>query len=169
MVEVFRDIDGYEGLYQISNLGNVKSLKWGKERILKPIINTYGYEFVHLSINNKSKCCLIHTLVAQAFLPNPQGLNEINHKDENITNNCVDNLEYCTHTYNINYGTRNKRVAKKQINDPKKSKPILCIELNKIFPSAAEAKRLLNVNPTSIWKCCNGIYNKAGNYQWRYV
>lgn len=179
MKEIFKDIEGYEGLYQVSNLGRVKSLerKVNKghgertisEKILKQMINLYGYKFVHLSTKNCVKPFLVHRLVAQAFIPNQNNLPQVNHKDENPNNNHVDNLEWCDCKYNINYGTRTKRSSKKQLNDPNKSRPVLCVDLNKVFPSAKEAERALCVNNASIWKCCNGVYTKAGGYHWKYI
>lgn len=122
-MEVWKDVKDYEGLYQVSNLGNVKSLeryahtsntRYNKhrllrERILKPGKNKDGYSVVVLRKDCKGKSYYIHRLVAEAFLPNPHNLPEINHKDENKENNHVDNLEWCTHIYNGNYGTINIR------------------------------------------------------------
>ena len=179
MTEVFREITGYEGFYQVSNLGNVRSVertanvRFGKRVIkgciLKQKTNTYGYLFVSLSKENKVKHHLIHRLVAQAFIPNPDNLPEINHKDENITNNNVNNLEWCNRSYNINYGTRNTRCAKTQLNRCDISKPVLCIETGIVYPSACEAARSLNICKTSIRKCCNGLYTKAGGYHWKSI
>lgn len=115
MEEKWLDIKDYEGLYQISNLGKVKSLekKAGfsnrKERILKQHLDKDGYVKVYLCKNNKVKFLSIHRLIAEAFIPNPNNLPQINHKDENKANNKIENLEWCTCKYNINYGTRTKR------------------------------------------------------------
>ena len=94
-IEVWKDVFGYEGLYQVSNLGRVKSLKYGKERILKPLKDGGGYIFVHLCKNGERKMYKIHRLVAFTFLTNPQNLSDVNHKDEDKTNNSVQNLEFC--------------------------------------------------------------------------
>ena len=112
-IEIWKDIPDYEGLYQVSTLGNVKSLKRGKERLLKPSKTNNGYMFVTLYKNTKHKIFKVHRLVAMTFLENPNNLSCVNHKDENKDNNHVDNLEFCTHEYNNNYGTRNERVSKK--------------------------------------------------------
>ena len=96
MEEIWRDIDGYEGLYQVSNKGRVKSLKYGKERILRPGWKTGGYLFVILCKNGNQSKQRIHRLVAQAFIPNPNNKPQVNHLDENKKNNCVDNLEWAT-------------------------------------------------------------------------
>lgn len=121
MQEVWKDIIGYEGLYQISNLGRVKSLervtisKNGKRYTCQELClrfgNIKGYKFVVLRKGCKSYQVLVHRLVAQAFIPNPDSLPEVNHKDENKSNNHVDNLEWCTHKYNSNYGTAKMRMV----------------------------------------------------------
>lgn len=122
-MEQWKDIAGYEGLYKVSNLGRVKSLdrtfirsderlhnKAG--RILKPANTTRGYLCVNLSdINHNIKRVVIHRLVVQAFIPNPNNYPQVNHKDENKTNNIVDNLEWCSNIYNCMYGTRNHRLS----------------------------------------------------------
>ena len=147
--EVWKDVIGYEGLYQVSNFGNVKTLKYGKEKILKPGKNSHGYLQVVLCKNNTCKSYSIHRLVAQSFIPNPLNLSEINHKNENKTDNNVYNLEWCEHKYNINYGSHNERSGKARINHPKRSKSI--IGINKIngyiceFPSICEAERVINI------------------------
>jgi hypothetical protein len=123
IMEEWRDIEGYEGLYQISNLGSVKSLfryrvcKNGsfqpiKERLLSPRTDKDGYKEVLLCNNCKRKCFKIHRLVAQAFISNPNNYPVINHKDENPSNNIVENLEWCTVKYNTNYGTTQERRRK---------------------------------------------------------
>lgn len=129
MNEIWKDIQGYDGIYQISNLGRVKSLprvieydkpNWSKiqhmkiyipERILKAKIKKGGYLEVNLNYLGSKKFFQIHRLVAQAFIPNPNNLPQVNHKDENTSNNQVDNLEWCSAKYNCNYGNRNKRIS----------------------------------------------------------
>ena len=104
MEELFRDVAGYEGLYQVSNLGNVKSLNYlntGQVRILKQRKHTDGYLQINLWKEGKMKTHYVHRLVAQAFIENPDNLPEVNHIDENKQNNRVDNLEWCEHTYNM--------------------------------------------------------------------
>ena len=115
--EIWKPIEGYEGLYEVSNTGQVRSLdryiktcyeayKLQKGKILNPGKNTNGYLQVVLHCNGKCKTINVHKLVAQAFIPNTDNLPMINHKDEDKTNNNVDNLEWCTSKYNINYGSR---------------------------------------------------------------
>lgn len=113
MKEIWKDIEGYEGLYQISNTGKVKSLKRKyktkkcDEIIKSPSLASRGYFRLPLCKEGKVKYFYIHRLVAQAFIPNPENLPQVNHKDENKLNNNVTNLEWCTHTYNMNYGNIN--------------------------------------------------------------
>ena len=112
MQEVWKEIEGTNGMYQVSNLGNVKSFtRIKKGGLLKFGHFSNGYLFAHIRINGKRRSYLVHRLVASAFLPNPQNLPQVNHKDENKTNNRVDNLEWCTHLYNQNYGTKNQRIG----------------------------------------------------------
>ena len=139
MEEIWKDIQGYEGYYQISNLGNVKSLERTiirsdgvvqvrKERIMNKRISTDGYYIAKFNVNKKSKSIAIHRLVAQHFIPNPDNLPEVNHIDTNRKNNRVDNLEWCTHQENVahsaqkghyktRYGACNGRARKIAIYD----------------------------------------------------
>ena len=112
---VWKDIPGYEGLYQVSDTGQVRTLNYrrtGQTKILKPGYTKDGYTIVVLCKDGKGKTYTVHRLVALAFIPNADNLTEVNHKDENKTNNHVSNLEWCDRTYNNNYGTRNKRASK---------------------------------------------------------
>lgn len=168
-IEIFKDIKGFEGLYQVSNTGRVKSLYFGKERILKYGKNSCGYLFVVLCKDGKMKTYKVHRLVAKAFIPNPLNLPFINHKDENKENNRSENLEYCDRKYNNSYGTRNERISKKQLNRKDKSKKVLCVETNIIYPSAMEAERQTRVYQTSIVQCCKGKYKTSGGFHWQYV
>lgn len=114
MQEVWRDIKGYEGLYQVSNLGQVKRLgndRQMREKTLKERKGKSGYLQVLLCKNGKYKAKYVHRLVALAFIPNPNNHKEINHIDENKANNNFKNLEWCNHKYNCNYGTRNLRLT----------------------------------------------------------
>ena len=156
-MEIWKDIENYEGLYQISNFGNIKR----NNKILKPFKNTNGYYQIVLYKECKKKHCLVHKLVANAFIENKNNYKYINHKDENKLNNNINNLEWCTAKYNCNYGTRNERL----------SSPVLCVELNKKFKSIKEASKLLNVQQAHISKCClnKKHHNTAGGYHWRYV
>lgn len=110
MFQLWMPVQGYED-YQISTEGNIISMK--KQRYLKPLSNGKGYLMIGLYKDGKRKAHKIHRLVAQAFIPNPDGLLEINHKDENKYNNTVSNLEWCDRRYNANYGTIKKRISDK--------------------------------------------------------
>lgn len=107
-VEIWRDVDGYENIYKVSNIGNIKSLNYKntkKEKLLKQCVDKGGYLRVTLSKNGKEKLKIVHRLIAKAFIPNPNNLPEVNHKDEDKTNNKINNLEWCDRLYNVNYGT----------------------------------------------------------------
>ena len=120
--EIWKPIEGYEGLYEVSNLGRVKSLKrlHTKERILSQFLNHRGYARVNLWKENKSRKYSVHRLVAEAFIPNPDSKPQVNHIDENKTNNSVENLEWCTQLENHNHGTVNERISASLTNNPKK-------------------------------------------------
>ena len=113
MMEEWRAVPGYEGLYEVSNTGMVRSLRHNK--IMSPNTNRYGYKYINLCKDGIIKTKTIHRLVAQVFIPNPDNLPEVNHKDEDKTNNSVDNLEWCVHIYNMNYRTRNIRAKETAI------------------------------------------------------
>ena len=168
MKEIFKSIKGYEGLYEVSNLGNVRSvLRSGtKGGYIKPWKSNRGYLDIKLSKDGFTKQFLIHRLVAEAFLPNPNNFPEINHKDEIKTNNNVENLEWCDHKYNSNYGTRNKRVSKAT------SKPVLQYFPNgtlfATYNSMREAEINTKIRKSHISECCNGKLKTAGGFIWRF-
>lgn len=108
MKEEWKDVVGFEGYYKVSNLGNVISLRrkfMRTEHLMSPAVTPYGYAVVCLRKPDIKTTVKVHRLVAQAFIPNPDNLPQVNHKDEDKLNNCVDNLEWCDSKYNINYGT----------------------------------------------------------------
>ena len=109
--EVWKPIQGFEELYEVSNLGHIRSLRFNKKHILKAQLNNCGYLIAHLRKDNKLYQRLVHRLVAFAFVKNtnPEKFIEVNHIDESKTNNAAANLQWCTHAYNINYGTRGAR------------------------------------------------------------
>lgn len=165
MDEIWKDIKDYENLYQGSNLGRVKSIKFGKERILKTFKNKDGYLQVGLWKNNKRKIFLVHRLVAQAFLDNPNNLPEVNHKDENKLNNVVSNLEWCNRTYNVNYGTAIERMIKTV------SKPVLQFTLDGKFVREWESTRECErngYNHGAVVSCCRGKQKTHKDSIWRY-
>ena len=169
-MEVYKQIIGYEGLYEVSNLGNVKSLsndKTRKEKLLSSGIDKDGYLQVGLYKNGKQKRYFIHRLVAQAFLPNPFNLPEVNHKDEDKSNNNVDNLEWCDRKYNVNYGTRTEKVVEKM------SKQVAQYDLSgnliAIWKSVSEIERQLGFVCGNISKCCLGKGKTSYGYIWKYI
>lgn len=168
MTENWTDIITHKSLYQISDLGRVRN---HRGRILKGYTNSKGYQMVHLRTKDSNKLYSIHRLVAIHFIPNPDNLPEVNHKDEDKANNCADNLEWCTTKYNSNYGTRNKRVAKTKRNNTYNTKAVRCIELKKTYPSTREAERQTGINCSQISAVCNHKknYKTAGGYHWRYI
>lgn len=163
MEEIWKDIKGFEGLYQVSNMGRVRSLR--KNIILKSRI-ARGYEGVTLCANNIHKDYYIHRMVANAFIPNPNNYPIVNHKDENKTNNCVDNLEWCTQEYNVNYGTGIAKRARSR------SKKVLQFNLDGTFikewKSTMDVQRNLGFAQSNIVKVCNGKRKSAYRYLWKY-
>lgn len=186
--EIWKDIAGYEGYYMVSNMGNVKSLErtvWNSrgyyrtvhERILKPRKNNKGYLCVILYKDGKAKFYTVHQLVGNAFLSNPQGYKELNHRDEDKTNNNADNLEWCSRSYNCSYNDKakkaGKKLAEKLRNDPNRSKPVLAIhKINGLileFPSVHEASRQTGINQSNITRCCQGKQMTAKGYTFFYA
>lgn len=112
--QIWKEIPNYEGKYQVSNTGRVRSLNYGrtgKTKVLKQSTNKGGYKNIVLYKDGKLKGYSVHRLVALAFIPNPLNLPQVNHKDENPSNNAVWNLEWCTPKYNSTYGNRNKKIS----------------------------------------------------------
>ena len=164
MKEIWKDVEGYEGLYQVSNLGRVKRITTG--RVLKPLKHSNGYLMVKLSKNSIVYTKTIHSLVAQAFIPNPENKPEINHIDENKTNNNVSNLEWMTRKENINHGTRTERMSKTQ------SIPIITTNIktgeSKEFYGARECARQLGLTHGNITSVLKGRYKQTGGYTFKY-
>ena len=156
--------------YLVHRDGSIYALNWkrtGKMRRVKQSKCKDGYLLFKCNV----KTIKSHRFIAECFLPNPQNLPCINHKDENKTNNCVDNLEWCDHKYNMNYGTRNKRIAENQINHPKKSKKVYQYTKGvfvKEWVSLKEIERALGFNHSNISACCNGKLKSAYNYIWKF-
>lgn len=161
--ENWKPIDGFEG-YAVSNLGRIKSLNYkrtGKEKILKPMKNK-GYLQVGLCRNGKRKMFYVHRLVATAFLPNPNGFTEINHIDEDKTNNVVDNIEWASRWYNMNYGTRTERTSKAVEASKYSDFREICLR----FVSTAEAGRN-GYKHQNVSSCCRGCYHYEGNNKYK--
>jgi hypothetical protein len=169
--EEWRDIVGYEGLYQVSNYGRVKSCKFNKEKILRSSINRHGYLYIIVCKDGIVKNYRIHKLVALAFIPNPLNKKTINHKYGIKIDNRASELEWNTHRENnqhawnsgfcertrVVFGLYGKMNGIKYL-----SKKVYCPELDREFASASEAARQLNLNNKCISDCCRGEYKSAG-------
>lgn len=167
MEETWLDIKNYEGLYQVSDLGRVKNLKFN--RIVKLYTQKTGYIYVCLCKDGKKTSFRVHRLVAETFIPNPDNLPCVNHKDENKENNIPENLEWCDMKYNTNYGTRNIRLS----NTKKVS--ILQIDKNtdeviREWTSAIELIPIFGKScPPCICACCKGRQKTAYGFKWSYA
>lgn len=164
MEEIWKKIEGYEDLYKVSSFGRIYGVK--RKRLMKCQENHNGYLRVTLCKDGKIKPFFVHRLVAQAFIPNPDNLPQVNHKDENKLNNSVENLEWCTQIYNSNYGTGVERCAKQ------KMKMICQFSLDGEFiqewKSIKEASTTLGIHHGNITQCCKGNRNHAGMFVWKY-
>lgn len=169
--------------YQISNYGRVKSLertiimpnggtKYIPEKILKPHQNNNGYLIVFLHNNGKQKAVSIHRIVAQLFIPNPNNLSQVNHINEEKTDNRIENLCWVSSKENCNYGTRNNKISTSMFNG-KKSKQVIQYDLQNnlinTFPSTMEIERLFGFLHQNIVNCCNGKAKSAYGFIWRYA
>lgn len=172
-MEVWKDIKGYEGLYQVSNYGRVKSLpkRYGSgrgylraEMILNPNLERAGYLRVNLHKHKEQRKYRVNRLVLETFNP-VDGMERlhVNHNDENKENNRLDNLCWMTAKENCNHGSHNEKVSKS------KYKPVLCVELGKVFAGAILAEKELGVSRQNIHKVLKGLRPKAGGYHWRYI
>lgn len=176
MKEIWKTIPGYEGYYEASTRGRVRSLDRivnnlnktdnRKQKIIKPHLAGRGYLELLLSKDGAKQHKLVHRLIAETFLPNPNMLPQVNHKDENKTNNCIENLEWCTAKYNMNYGTIKEQLGKN------KRKPVLQLSKNgdiiNTFNSLTEAAKLTGVCCRNICSVCFGKRVTAGGYKWKY-
>jgi len=182
MKETWKDIKDFEGLYQVSNLGRVKSLERVNEYYVNGVLyrrkqperilsqqDNHGYKRVSLMKNCKARWYMVHRLVAEAFLPNPQNLPQVNHKSEVKSENFVENLEWCSEEYNKNYGTMKQRLSAIHKNRKDLSKPVYCVELGQTFPSIKEASRQTNAHIASIQRCACGKQISANGLTWKYA
>lgn len=181
-IELWKPIEGYEGLYEVSNFGRIKALDRThiqkgnkgcvyshvyKGRIMKPILSK-GDKYYSIALYKKGKMTKynIHKIVAKAFIPNPDNLPQINHKDENKANNRADNLEWCTALYNLTFGSRLDRIA-----DKKAKKVALLNEDGKpvaIFSNISKIEREYGICHSNIVAVCKGKRKRAGGYRWAY-
>lgn len=181
--EIWKPVKDYEGLYEVSNFGRVRSLDMVLPMIANGVVTTRvrhgvlrkfhkghtGYDYVMLRKQGHPRNCRVHRIVAQAFIPNPNNLPEVNHKDENKSNNRADNLEWCTSSYNHRYGTTIERAADKI------RRPVFQLSMDgqiiKRYNSVTEAEKATGVTTSTISGCCKGSYGhkSAGGYRWRYA
>lgn len=176
-VEVWKPIRGYEGYYEVSSLGRVRSIARTitksngiklkvEEKLLTQATITGGYLAVCLSKNGKWHCYLAHRLVAQTFIPNPENLKDVNHINEVKTDNRLENLEWLSHKDNMNFGTARERALKK-IRKPVVQVDKVTGEIIERFPSGTEAIKKTGIK--SIFNCTRGKQKSAGGYLWRYT
>lgn len=205
MKEIWKPIGGYEGLYEVSSFGRVRSVDrmiyhsgfekkiFRHGKILKPGISKYGYYRVRLSKGDKGTVVSIHRLVGLAFLNNPNNYSQINHKDENKKNNCVNNLEWCDAKYNVNYGTRNQRLSESMKGKNKGKRPsirtefkpghvpwmkgksniwaaraVRCVNDGKVFSSMKEASENYGITPQNVYDSCKNNCIRKG-FLFKYV
>lgn len=166
MFQAMKKIPDFDG-YFVTETGDVYSDKYGDLRKLKPIPDSKGYLTVHLYKNKKMYTRFVHQLVALTFINNPLGYICVNHKDESYDNNHVDNLEWCSHKYNSNYGTSKNRmrISKTQHHILQFS---LSGEFIKEWFNAYDIERALDIVNTSIYRACTHKQKTAGGYVWRY-
>lgn len=170
MKEIWKDIENYKGLYQVSNLGRIKSFPRNgtikQERILKQTIDNNGYLIVGLHKNNKAKKVCVHWLVASAFIPKKETDEVINHIDGNKLNNTLNNLERCTQSHNV------KESIRLGLQIPHNKKPVIQYDLQENFvkewKSACEAERQLKISQANISACCRGVRKTTGKFIWRF-
>lgn len=177
--EIWRPVVGFEGLYEVSDAGNVRSVdrivtsKNGMKKSLRGQLLKQGlynskstYRGVTLSKGGKQFKKSVHRLVAEAFIQNPDGMPEINHKDEDKANNTVENLEWCDRQYNNTYGTARFRIAATQ------GKPVIQKKNGKIvnaYPTQGVAAMFTGASQSGISACCRGEMNSSGGYEWSWA
>ena len=191
--EIWLDVIGTNGRYQVSTKGSIRAinyLKTGKMKLLSQA-NVNGYRMVQIPINGKIRNCLVHRLVAETFLPNPHNLPQVNHKDEDKSNNRVENLEWCSAKYNNEYnGGIDKRILTRSLHNPNNEcyvkgmasritnkswnrEQSVCQVLNGVvvdtFKSTQEAQRVTGIKSSNISECCRNIRKRAGGYEWFYM
>ena len=175
-MENWKAIAGYEGYYEVSNLGNVRSIPHevctkggvkrmspGRNLIQKKARN--GYMRVHLSKEGEARYHAVHRLVATAFVFNPDNLKQVNHKDENKANNQAENLEWCTRSYNCKYGHRNDTMIERRRHEVQS----IIGNVIQTYYSIQSASRITGVNAAHICQCCKGERDTAGGMKWRYA
>ena len=162
MSEKWADIPNFKN-YQVSNIGNVKN---SRGKILLQDTDKCGYRRVTLYSDGKPKHFVVHKLVALCFIPNPYNFPCVNHKDENPSNNAVENLEWCTYSHNINYGNRTYKVRQH-------ARKVAQCDFNgnvlATYISVNFAADIMKVDPSNIYKCCRGELAHIYGFKWQYI
>ena len=153
-----RDIPGFEGLYAVTSCGRVWSHK--TQKFLKPFNNGHGYQLVWLCKNSQEKQFRIHRLVAETYIPNPEGKTDVDHIDENKANNCVNNLRWATRSENVKHSWVDKKIE---------ARAVRCIELDREFPTMSAAAAFAKIHRQGITNCLAGKQKTAGGYHWESV
>ena len=169
--EIWKPVDGYEGRYEISNFGRVASLHFARgsrRRVLRQSVNTWGYSQVTLSKDKRKKNVVVHRLVAQAFIDNPNDLPQINHIDEDKSNNRADNLEWCDSMYNVNYG---KRTEKASNSNKRAVIATLPDGVEEFYESVQSASNAVGVSRSTLSRALNKKYghNRTCGRAWQYA
>lgn len=168
-MEIWKDIVGYAGKYQVSDKGRVRSVsgKTKTKHFSGKVLSTFADSSGYMSVNLSRKLYRVHRLVAVAFINNPHNYPCVNHKDENKANNKAINLEWCTYKFNNNYGTRNQRISQNG------GRKIIQYDLlgNEVkhWDSITKAARYYGVARTTICGCCAGRQHSSCGYVWRYA
>lgn len=165
-MSIWKDIKGYEGLYQVSNEGEVRRLWKSKTHILSPS-NSLGYSYVNLCKHGKATRMTVHRLVAEAFVPNPDGKPEVNHINELKSDNRAKNLEWMTSSENQNHGTANAR----RRTNARAYKRVLQMSEGEVinrYPSLKEASRATGISVSNLSRCCRGVLNTVRGFQWKF-
>ncbi len=175
-IEIWLPFPEYEGHYEISNMGRVRSLKYNRITLMSPRKGVKGYIYASVTLKNINKKKFVHRAVAIAFIPNPNNHPEVNHLDSNRGNNKVTNLSWCTHQENVRYSwDTNGRVGPdkgKFGKDNKDSKKVIQYDLKMNFirewDSLADIERELKFSKSNVWSCCKGKYDSAYGFIWKY-
>ena len=174
-MEIWKPVKGYEGFYEVSSYGNVRSLSWSRTGIAKNMYlkkHNRGYLQVELANRDSKKMFLVHRLVAEAFIPNPNGLPLINHINEDKCDNRVENLEWCTQSINMRKYADNHWVGRKR-QPYKHTRPIRQMFKNgetvKEWDCVNDIKHKLGYRDSHITDCCNGIRKSAYGFIWQYA
>lgn len=175
-MEIWKDVKGYEGIYQVSDQGRVKSLKYGEKRILKSCPNGIGYHIVGLFLDKNVKSHYVHRLVATAFINNPDNKREVDHVNRDKNDNRACNLRWVTRQENMenrsyeNYNNYMSDEGRENIRKAK-SKAVRCVETGKVYRSTIEASKEMGIHVSQIRACARKQkhYNTAGGYHWEYL